>query len=95
LKILILKNIKHFRVFIFITDAVGLGIFTAGVIEPSMEHTVNSVYAMLMGVIMATFGGLLADILSNTVPDLPKRGELYATACLIGGIIYILHGKMG
>jgi len=43
-----------------------------------------------MGMITGTFGGLLADILSNTVPDLLKRGELYATASLIGGIIYIL-----
>jgi uncharacterized membrane protein YeiH len=89
------KNIKRFRVIIFITDAVGLGMFTVGGIERSLEHGVNSVYAVLMGVISATFGGLLADILSNTVPDLLKRGELYATACLIGGVIYILLGKIG
>jgi uncharacterized membrane protein YeiH len=89
------KNIKRFRIIIFITDAVGLGMFTVGGIELSLEHGVNSVYAVLMGVISATFGGLLADILSNTVPDLLKRGELYATACLIGGVIYILLGKMG
>jgi uncharacterized membrane protein YeiH len=89
------KNIKRFRIIIFITDAVGLGMFTVGGIERSLEHGVNSVYAVLMGVISATFGGLLADILSNTVPDLLKRGELYATACLIGGIIYILLGKIG
>jgi uncharacterized membrane protein YeiH len=88
------KNIRRFRVIIFITDAVGLGMFTVGGIERSLEHGVNSVYAVLMGVITATFGGLLADILSNTVPDLLKRGELYATACLIGGVIYILLGKI-
>jgi len=40
-------------------------------------------------VISATFGGLLADILSNEVPALLKRGELYATACLIGAFCYI------
>jgi uncharacterized membrane protein YeiH len=43
-----------------------------------------------MGMITGTFGGLIADILSNTVPDLLKRGELYATASLIGGVFYIL-----
>ncbi|HLY71514.1 MAG TPA: TRIC cation channel family protein, partial [Puia sp.] len=75
-------------------DAVGLGMFTAGGIQRSLDHGVNSVYAVLMGVISATFGGLLADILSNTVPDLLKRGELYATACFIGGIIYIMLGKI-
>jgi len=88
------KNIKRFRIIIFVTDAVGLGMFTAGGIQRSLDHGVNSVYAVLMGVISATFGGLLADILSNTVPDLLKRGELYATACFIGGIIYIMLGKI-
>ncbi len=87
---LVKKNIARFRKIIFITDAIGIGMFTAGGIERSLEHGVNSVYAVLMGVITATFGGLLADILSNTVPDLLKRGELYATVCLIGGIIYVL-----
>ena len=42
-----------------------------------------------MGMITGTFGGMIADILSNTVPDLLKRGELYATASLTGGIIYV------
>src|SRR5579862_3868374 len=89
------KNIARFRKLIFLTDAVGLAMFTVGGIQRSLEHGVNSVYAVLMGVISATFGGLLADILSNTVPDLLKPGELYATACLIGGIIFVLLAKAG
>jgi uncharacterized membrane protein YeiH len=92
---LVKKNIPHFRRIVFITDAIGIGMFTVGGIEKSLEHDVNSLYAVLMGVISATFGGLLADILSNTVPDLLKRGELYATVCLFGGIIYMLLLKAG
>ncbi|HVM87879.1 MAG TPA: trimeric intracellular cation channel family protein [Puia sp.] len=84
------ENISRFRRTLFFTDAIGIGMFTAGGIERSLEHGVNSVYAVLMGVVSATFGGLIADILSNTVPDLLKRGELYATVCLIGGIVYML-----
>jgi uncharacterized membrane protein YeiH len=84
------KNISHFRRIIFITDAIGIAMFTAGGIEKSLEYGVNSAYAVLMGVISATFGGLVADVLSNTVPDLLKRGELYATVCLFGGIVYVL-----
>ena len=92
---LVKTNISKFRRTIFLTDAIGLGMFTVGGIERSLEHGVNSAYAVLMGVISATFGGLLADILSNTIPDLLKRGELYATVCLIGGIIYVLLAKAG
>jgi uncharacterized membrane protein YeiH len=84
------KNISHFRRLIFITDAIGIAMFTAGGIEKSLEYGLNSVYAVLMGVISATFGGLVADVLSNTVPDLLKRGELYATVCLFGGVVYVL-----
>jgi uncharacterized membrane protein YeiH len=43
-----------------------------------------------MGVITATFGGVIADILCSAIPNLLKKGELYATACAIGGGIYLL-----
>lgn len=74
----------------FFTDAIGIGMFTAAGIEISLQTGLNDGYAVIMGVISATFGGLIADILSNEVPNLLRRGELYATACLIGGIVYIL-----
>ena len=73
----------------FFTDAMGLGLFTIAGIEKSLQLGINNIYSVIMGVITATFGGLLADILCNAVPNLLKRGELYATACAIGGIVYI------
>lgn len=89
------RSFIKFKRAIFLTDAVGIGMFTSAGIEISFQHDVNSVYAVIMGVISATFGGLLADILSNTLPDLLKHGELYATACLIGGIAYVIMQKLG
>lgn len=87
---LLKQNVNRFKRTIFYTDAVGIGLFTAAGIEVSIQHGLNEVYALIMGVISATFGGLIADILCNAVPNLLKRGELYATACAIGGIIYLL-----
>jgi uncharacterized membrane protein YeiH len=75
---------------IFFTDAIGLGMFTATGITMALTHGLNDVYALVMGIITATFGGLIADILRNEVPDLLKRGELYATASGIGGIALLL-----
>lgn len=89
------SNMAKFRRTIFFTDAIGLGMFTAAGIETSIAHGINDGYAIIMGVISATFGGLIADMISNTVPDLLKRGELYATACLAGGIIYIGTQNLG
>ncbi|MBL7814296.1 MAG: trimeric intracellular cation channel family protein [Saprospiraceae bacterium] len=89
------KNVIKFRRTIFITDAVGLGLFTVLGIHKCMQADINSGYAIILGTIGATFGGLLADILSNNIPDLLKTGELYATACLIGGTIQVLLEKQG
>lgn len=84
-----------FKKTIFITDAIGLGLFTIAGIDISLAYDVNAIYSIVLGVITATFGGLLADILSNTIPDLLKKGELYATAALAGGITYILILRTG
>ena len=88
-------NKAKFRRTIFFTDAIGLGMFTAAGIERSMMYNINDGYAVIMGVITATFGGLVADIICGEMPDLLKRGELYATACAIGGVIYVLMKKAG
>lgn len=87
---LLQENLNRFKRTIFYTDAIGLGMFTAAGIEVSLTNGLNEVYALVMGVMSATFGGLIADILCNAVPNLLKRGELYATACAIGGVIYLL-----
>jgi uncharacterized membrane protein YeiH len=87
---LLKENLNRFKRTIFYTDAIGLGLFTAAGIETSLVNGLNEIYALVMGVISATFGGLIADILCNAVPNLLKRGELYATACAIGGAVYLL-----
>lgn len=87
---LLKENVHRFKRTIFFTDAAGLGLFTTTGIEVALRHGLNDVYALIMGVMSATFGGLLADIFCNAVPNLFKKGELYATACAIGGVIYLL-----
>jgi len=87
---LLKENVKRFRRTIFFTDAAGLGLFTAAGIEVALRYGLNDIYALIMGVITATFGGLIADVFCNAVPDLFKKGELYATACAMGGLLYLL-----
>jgi uncharacterized membrane protein YeiH len=84
------ENVKRFQRTIFFTDAAGLGLFTAAGIEVALRNNINETYALIMGVITATFGGLIADVFCNAVPNLFKKGELYATACAGGGFVYLL-----
>lgn len=90
---LLKENVNRIKRTIFYTDAIGLGLFTAWGIEVALENGLNGVYSLVMGVITATFGGLIADILCSSVPNLLKKGELYATACAIGGVVYLLLKK--
>lgn len=87
---LLQENVNRFKRTIFYTDAIGLGLFTAWGIEVALRNGLNDIYSLVMGVITATFGGLIADILCSAIPNLLKKGELYATACAIGGAIYLL-----
>lgn len=91
---LIKDRLNHFRRTIFFTDAIGLGMFTAVGIEVATRMGVNEIYSLAMGVMTATFGGLIADIFCGHTPTLLRRGELYATACAIGGVIFILVNKL-
>ena len=87
---LLKEGVNKFNKTIFFTDALGIGLFTAAGIEVAQRNGVNDAYALIMGVVSATFGGLIADIFCNAVPNLFKKGELYATACAIGGGFYLL-----
>lgn len=86
-------NVSIIKKLIFLVDAFGIGLFTIVGIQVALLSGISSGYALVMGIITATFGGLLADVLCNKVPSILKPGELYATACLIGGSIYLLMLK--
>ena len=90
---LVKDRVNNFRKTIFFTDAIGIGLFTAAGIEVATLYGANEMYALIMGVITATFGGLIADILCGYPVTLLRRGELYATACAIGGLLFILINK--
>ena len=66
-------------------DAIGIGLFTVTGIRISQDHGLPWWSCLALGVITATFGGVLRDVLRNEIP-LILRKEIYATACIIGGL---------
>jgi len=72
-------------------DAVGLGTFVVIGTEKALQFKTGALGAMLMGVLTATAGGMIRDMLANQVP-LILRKEVYASACLAGGLLLVeLH----
>ena len=70
-------------------DAVGLGLFTIIGIEKGIEHQYSPGVCVALGILTGCFGGVLRDVLLNEVPLLFRK-EIYAMACLAGGVTYFL-----
>lgn len=79
---------------LFLFDTIGIGVFTIIGIEKSLALNIHPILAIIMGLFSAVMGGVIRDTLCNDIP-LIFRKEIYATACLIGGILFICLGFLG
>ena len=86
--------IQRLRKTMFLFDTIGIGLFTVLGVKATMAVGLSPVIAVMMGTVSAVFGGVLRDVLSNEVP-LIFRKEIYATACIIGGVCYFIILKTG
>ena len=78
----------------FIFDAIGLGLFTVVGIEKTLAAGFPLWVAIIMGTLTGAAGGVLRDILINEEP-LIFRKEIYALACVFGGVVFWACGQVG
>jgi len=71
-----------------IPDAFGLAVFTVIGARIAMGHDVSWLVAVLMGMMTGVAGGMVRDILAGEIPMI-LRTEIYATASLCGGLVYV------
>ena len=71
-------------------DAVGLGAFAVVGCHVGLICGAPFVVAVFMGMLTATGGGVIRDVLTNTKPMILSAGQLYATAALGGSFVYAL-----
>ena len=71
-------------------DAVGLGAFAVVGSNIALASGASFIVAVFMGMLTATGGGVIRDILTQTKPMILSAGELYATAALGGAFVYAL-----
>lgn len=69
-------------------DAAGLAVFSVIGAERALDHGTGTVAALAMGVVTATFGGMIRDVLSGETPVVFSR-EIYVTAALLGAGVFI------
>lgn len=73
----------------FLFDTLGLALFTIAGMQKTLIAGFPFWVAIIMGCITGAAGGVLRDVLINEVP-LIFRKEIYAIACIIGGVVYYL-----
>jgi uncharacterized membrane protein YeiH len=75
-------------------DALGLGLFAASGTQLALAQDLPSIVAVLMGVVTATFGGILRDVVCNDIPTALRDRRPYAVCAFLGGWIYVLAVQM-
>lgn len=68
-------------------DAVGLSFFCIVGVQRAMDTGAGPAIAIIMGVITATFGGVIRDMLGGEIPVILRK-EIYATAALAGSAAF-------
>ena len=73
---------------LFLFDTIGISVFTLLGLQKGLAYELHPLVAVIMGMISAVFGGVLRDVLTAKVPLIFEK-EIYASACLAGGVIYL------
>lgn len=72
-----------------ICDAIGLAFFTLAGMQKALGLGHSPEIALLMGLMTGVAGGIIRDVICNEIPLIFHK-EIYATAAIAGGSLYLL-----
>ena len=81
--------IEKYSKTLFLFDTIGISVFTIIGMQKGLALDIHPILSVMMGILTAVFGGIVRDMMCVDIP-LIFRKEIYATACLIGGCVYLL-----
>lgn len=83
------KWLGYIRKSLFLFDTIGIALYTVVGVEKGIAAGFPPIICISLGTMSACFGGVIRDILCNEIPIIFRK-EIYATACILGGIAYFL-----
>jgi uncharacterized membrane protein YeiH len=86
--------LKKLNKMLFLFDAMGLGLFTMVGIQKGLDQGFSTGISIMLGTITGCFGGVLRDVLLNNVPLIFQK-EIYASASILGGVLFFLMLSVG
>lgn len=94
LAIIFRNKINYLKTSLFLFDTIGLGVFTITGVEIGLQNDLDPIICIALGAMTGTFGGVLRDILVAEIPVIFRK-EIYATASLTGGLVFIILNEFG
>ena len=95
--LIVFANRVQFKTFekpLLYFDAIGLGTFVVIGTTKALDFHLGLLGAILMGVMTGTAGGVIRDLFANQVPLIFRR-EIYASACVAGGLLLVALETVG
>ena len=83
------KKLGYIRKSLFLFDTIGIALYTIVGVEKGIAAGFPPLICIALGTMTACFGGVIRDILCNEIPIIFRK-EIYATACILGGITYFI-----
>lgn len=88
------QTIEKYTKTLFLFDTIGISVFTIIGMQKGLVLGIHPILAVMMGILTAVFGGIVRDMMCVDVPLIFKK-KIYATACFVGGCIYLLLDFVG
>lgn len=79
---------------LLLADAIGLAVFTIIGARIAEEAGLPAILVIFMGTLTGVAGGVMRDVLCGEVPLILRR-DIYATASITGGALYLLVQRIG
>ncbi|MEL6811201.1 MAG: trimeric intracellular cation channel family protein [Bacteroidota bacterium] len=89
LAVIFRKYLNYVRKSLFLFDTIGIALYTVVGVEKGIEANFPPLICVALGTMSACFGGVIRDILCNEIPVIFRK-NIYATACILGGLAYFL-----
>jgi uncharacterized membrane protein YeiH len=78
-----------------LADAGGLAFFAISGAQVAERAGTPPTVVIMMATITAVFGGVLRDVLCAEIPMILRKGNIYATACIVGAAGYVIARRCG
>lgn len=80
--------VNRLRTTLIFADSAAVAFAALAGLQKSLEYDANLLTAVFLGVVTATFGGIIRDVICNEIPKI-LHSEIYASIILFGCVLFL------